>query len=576
MRNDDFQVIDTDVLIVGGGLAGCWAAIGAREEGAQVTLVDKGVVARSGTILYCHDALAPLPEGQQDIWMREMVEHSEFLSDQAFLKILLMEEGDRIRDLISWGVPFERDERGQIVKALGRGHEISEVVLFDGRKMMEVVKRQLVRQNINLVERTMVTDLLTSDGSHPTGGRIVGALGLHGRKGTMVVFQARAVVIATGFISLKLHAAFGDNLTGDGQAMAFRAGASLTGMEFLFCPGFCCIKEGRLIGRSMIQFQTLGAQIVNGKHERFMERYVPQRKERRATFGLLAQAMVKEIMEGRGPIYFDMRHFTDEEMKRARRIIPTTFSMLDDAGIDPARELVECRPIVNHLAGNAHGGIHTEKDGASDVPGLWAGGAAAFFAGCTEPLSGGMVAYCNVFGQRTGRSAGRYAADCEQAKFDWDQVKRLRQELFAPLERDDPMRPVDIYFRLARKMLKPEYSIIKNQASIMDMINEVDASSREDLPRLSAPNIHELIKAQEAKNFLDLLAPMYLASLERKESRLTHYRQDFPFQDYTQWLKWVKITKGPVGQEVGFRPVPVDKNPLKPPERARVASPVII
>lgn len=267
--------IETDVLVVGGGMAGCWAAIRARELGAKVTLVDKGVVARSGTTLYCHDVWAPVPEGEEDIWLKEVVEHAQYMSDESYLKILLQENSSRIRELREWGVTFESDDSGELVRIKGRGHKKSRIILYDGRKLMEVLKAKLAEDGICLIHRVMLTDLLTSDGVLPTKGRVVGAVVINVRSGEFLTIKAKSVVIATGVFSPKLHFAFADNLTGDGQALALRAGAELGGLEFNFCPTFICPTSGGMVGSTgLIQFQTLGARIVNSAGDHFMADYL--------------------------------------------------------------------------------------------------------------------------------------------------------------------------------------------------------------------------------------------------------------------------------------------------------------
>lgn len=172
------------------------------------------------------------------------------------------------------------------------------------------MRAQLLSQGVRLVERVMVIELLTSDGYHPTQGRVVGALGIHTRNGQSVVFKAKAVVQATGTMGHKLHGCYADNLTGDGQAMAFRAGAEHLNLEFSFIPGFHGFVKGKLAILAIMPFQTQGAHIINSLGQRFMKNYMPERMERLSTFGLLALAWSKEVLERRGPVYFDMRHFT--------------------------------------------------------------------------------------------------------------------------------------------------------------------------------------------------------------------------------------------------------------------------
>ena len=194
--------------------------------------MDKAKVTRSGGSIHAHAYGAPATEGDFENRLKEMVLRSAYLGDQAWFEILLRETGDRIRDMEKWGVLFERDEQGRLKGDAIRGQSKGFVVLADGRQVMESVAGEAREKEVANRERVAVTDLLTSDGQYPTRGHVVGAVGIQTRTGKFVVFRSGAVVIATGLASPKLHYFAMDNITGDGYAMAFRAGAEITGLEF--------------------------------------------------------------------------------------------------------------------------------------------------------------------------------------------------------------------------------------------------------------------------------------------------------------------------------------------------------
>ncbi len=575
MARPDQLIIDTDVLVVGGGCAGCWAAIRARDFTSQVTLVDKATVARSGSTVYCHDMLAPLPEGQLGPWLEDIVEHADYMSDQRYAEMVLREEGERVRQLVSWGVPFERDAKGELLLSFGRGHKNSRVLLYDGRVLMEVMRKEVLHRGIPLLERVMVTDLLTSDGHHPTREQVIGAVGLHTRTGQLVVLKAKAVVLATGMLTAKLRLHLADNLTGDARAMAFRAGAELAGLEFTFNPTFTAWHKGvALAGPGVIQFQTQGAYIVNSQGERFMEEYAPDRKERRSTKGFLGLAVTKEILEGRGPVYFDMRHFDAEKFEQVKRILPITMTGLEVMGIDPARDLIECRPVVASFGTGRNGGIRINRDGQSSLPGLVAAGVTLQFPGGSELPSGVTMAFCNVSGYRAGEQAASIAAEQGTSEVVQEQVLGLKDNIFSPMTRKPGVSPHQIYRRLNNKLVRPEYSLIKSEATIIDMLREIREVAREELPRVVARDIHELIKANEVANYVLLLELIYTSALERKESRLCHYRLDFPFRDDIDWLKWIVLRKEDSGIKISYQPVPVESNRIKLATHERIPSPL--
>ena len=568
MSRNSEEVISTDVLVVGGGLAGCWAALRAAELSPRVTLVDKGVVARSGTTVFCHDVLAPMPESELDVWSKEIVEHAEYMSDERFVEVLLKEGGKRINDMWQWGVPFETDDQGNLFLSLGRGHKQSKVVLVDCRKMMEVMKQQVQARGAQIVDRVMITDLLTSDGQLPTSGSVVGAVGIHTQTGKLLVFKAKAVILTTGVTSLKQHGAFADNVTGDAQAMAFRAGAELADLEFGFSQKFAWIHDGYLRITSLMPYQTQGARIVNAKGERFMERYAPDRGERRSGLGLLAQAAVKEIWEGRGPIYFDLRHFSREHLAQMKRILPLRYRPFEEGGLDPAKDLIETRLVVMYLSR----GTCMDLWGETSVPGLFTGGICAHFPGGTELLSGCMLGVCSVFGYRAGERAARAYQHKEDDQISWEQVNGLKISSYAPSEREAGISPRELYNKLAARIMRPEYSVVKTEKKIQEFIKGIRTCKQEDMPLLFAPDVHELIKANEVRNFVDLLEPSYTAALERRESRLSHYRADYPFRDDGNWIKWIGVRRGSKGIEIRHRPVPLETNKSKPASLTKIPS----
>ncbi|MEE8448022.1 MAG: FAD-binding protein [Thermodesulfobacteriota bacterium] len=556
------EFVDTDVLVVGGGLAGCWAALRASQLGADVILADKGRVARSGDAVFCHDILAPCPESERSVMLDEIVKHAEYMCDQSFAQVLFEEEGDRIRDLVSWGVPFERDEKGQLSLCPGRGHITSRVVLCDCRKLMEVMRKQLLKHQVKLAERIMVTDLLTSDGEHPTIGRVIGAVGLHIRTGQFKVFRAKAVVVSTGVVGFKLHSQYADNLTGDGQAMALRAGAEMAGLEFGFSPRFLGIHNGRLFTQSLMPFQTLGAHFKNARGERFMARYIPEGMERRSSCGLLALATTKEFFEGRGPVFMDLTHFGPEEHAKFRRILPLRMAPFDEVGIDVTKQPVEVKSLPTFLSG---GGVRIDTEGQSSLPGLLAGGIASH-AGAGEWVSGAMLGICNVFGYRAGEQAYKISRDTDHLHPDKGQLKRLEREVCSPLGRSQGVDPRSVYHFLVGKILRPEYSIVKSEATIKEVLEDVRRISSEDLPRLMTKDIHRLVNANELRNFVHHVGAVFASSLGRKESRLTHYRQDYPYRDDANWLKWVVVKKVDDELKVEFPSVFKEGDRVKPAE----------
>ncbi|MBI4319583.1 MAG: FAD-binding protein [Chloroflexi bacterium] len=567
------NVMRADVLIIGGGLAGTWAALRAADFVDNVVLVDKARVSRSGCSTSAAGVmLAPLPGDDLQVWLREIVERGDFLNDQDWVQILLEEQIERIREMETWGTEFERDEKGNIARGIGRAHVHTRFLMFHGKKLMETMRAQVLAGKVRLVERVMITDLLSSDGVHPTQGKVVGALGFDCRSGEPYVFQAKATIVAAGCVHPKRGGNYVDNITGDGYAMGFRAGADLVGMEFN--------TAGHLQGwarkywfAGLNMFQGLGAKFVNAQGDRFMERYDPALKER-SKKDILTQAFCKEALEGRGPIYCDMRHFPPEAFERLARVVPRAMLMFDRAGIDPRKQMIEFTPFIGVFSSSGNGGIWVNTRCESNIPGLYgAGGATKVLPHGTFAVGGLNLAYCCVSGYRSGENAARYAAATDCIPVGSDQVRALREEAFAPMRRKLGLKPDDVFDRVMEITVPAEYSTFKHERRIRKTLARL-AEVQESLAELSAPNPHELVKACEARNYVLCAELVFKPALERQETRSEHYREDYPYRDDDNWLKWLVLRRQPHGTSIRVEHIPIWRYPVKPETYGKKPAPV--
>lgn len=570
----EIDLRETDVLILGGGLAGCWAAIRARDFVKDVTLIDKAMVGKSGASVFAHTMLAPTPPGDMAAWREEFVRRGEFFNDQDWLDVLFREEGRRIEDLVRWGVPFLREREGQLHVTTGFGHQVTRELLCDGHKLMEVMRNKVLEAGVNLVERVMVTDLLTSDGKHPSGGRVVGAVGFHGRTGDPVVYRSRSVVIATGRINAKMKGHFTYNITGDGTAMAYRAGAELSNMEFSTSGGLAYVEKRYHVGGPALVV-GLGAKFINGLGERFMERYSPQLKER-SRLSLLCQAMVKEVLEGRGPIYYDWRSLKEEDIQKIRQVRPQTIRPLDEGGIDPRRQLLECHPLITLGSGNCNGGINIDAHSQSSIPGLYAVGAATRSpVQGTFTVSGVNLAYCNVGGYIAGENAGREAAGGQMPTLIDGQLRALLDSIFGPLGKKEGISPEDILDKVNRIVIPAPNSVVKSASRIGHVLERISEIEARHLPRIAADDHHSLVKAHEIRNIVLLAKIVFTSALYREESRHWHYREEFPYRDDRNWLKWTVVKRlADDAVSVEARPIPIERYPVQPGEWGKIPHPV--
>ncbi len=566
------KVIETDVLVIGGGFAGVWAAIRARDSGAKVLLVDKAKVARSGCSTFAAGIqLGPMPDDDLDVWKKEIVESGDYFPDQDWVDIFLKNQIARIQDYDKWGAPLERDNKGKIARIVGRGHKNTRLYQFHGPKLMQTLRDQALRRGVVLLERTMVTDLLTSDGKHPTKGRVVGALGFNTRTGEFSIIRAKATVMSAGPACGKRGNVV-DNDTGDGVAGSFRVGAELVNMEFLTAGNITVWqRKGEAAGINMLQGH--GAYFVNALGERFMEKYDPELKERSLLYRI-CMGFAKESLEGRGPIYVDMRHLPPEVFAKFRRVLPRTIRFWDELGVDAGKEKIECTPHWGVGNSSGQGGIKINLKAQTNIPGLYAAGSVA-----RSPvqgiysLGGIATASCNVTGYIAGENAAREATEARLEEIDGKQVQDLKAGTLAPQRQKEGTLPGVFFEEIDSATIPARFGMFKSQNRIIKVLSRIEQIKGE-MPRMTAPDFHEVTRANEFKSFIQCAELVFRAALERQESRQSHYREDYPYRDDVNWLKLVVLRRD--GDRITLRhePIPIDQWAVKPERLGKISHPV--
>lgn len=564
-------VVDVDFLVVGGGIGGLRAAMRAKELGLTVAVAEKAGIARSGPCIYVHSQFAPwhLSDQETEDWMREFVEMSNYLSDQKWLEIYLREAPDRIDDFAKIGVPYERLPDGKINYSLVRGHRIGMSVNVDGRLMMEVVGKEVRRRRIPVFEKVMVTDLLTSDGKSPTKGRVTGAVGFHVRTGEFFVFRAKAVQVGTGIFTPKIHYGYVDHCTGDGHMMCYRAGAELAGLEFDQYGAFS-YWEGKFFTPGQAKIQGLGVRLINAKGERFMERYDPEWKEQSSLYKI-ARAIITENFEGRGPCCMDMRHYTQEEYELLRRVVPTLAQSFDEFGVNPMKKPLESNPFM--VIGSATGGgLKPDYNSQTNVPGLYAVGIATCMPFSMSGHSGSSPStFSNVGGYRAANHVASWAKDSPKPEVQDSQVQEFKKKFLEPMRRLKQVRPSDVHNAIGDVSAETPFALFKNAQRIEKTRKELKELEEKLVPKMFAPDMHECVKANEMKNYIQLAQLVCRASLAREESRAEHVRVEFPYRDDVNWLKWVIIKQQEPGKDqVNLWELPLSSYPIQPQKREKI------
>ncbi len=546
----------TDVLIIGGGFAGLWAARQASTHVKDVLIVDKGPRDWAGLGGMSGGDMITLHE-DQDIheWLDEVVFFNDGLCDQLMMLDTLRDSLPRFHDYEAMGHTFSRDSRGRYVRIPQRG--LAHVSLTTssptgkgGINMRAALLRSLEGCSVRRMGNIMITAITRN------GNRVSGAVGFFNRSGEPVFISAKAVLITTGTGGWK--ASYLQNSMASGCVeLALEAGARLRNFEFI--DNWNVPKLFAWEGQTVLL--PLGGRFINNRNEEFMaERYSPVLGSKTDTQYNI-RGMVLEVKAGRGPIVFDTSRIPAEcmeEVTPAAGWMKLNNEKLKKLGVDFFKDKIEWMP--QPIA--SEGGIATELDGSTEVEGLFAAGTAQSLP--TGVYFGGLsICHCATSGHKTGDAIGRYAANCETPFFDKEQAQMLLQRELCRLGRTG-IAPKDIV-RVTQELMAPvDVCIMKSAGGLQRALQRLEEVKHEALPRMGAEDPHYLCKMVEARGMLMLTEAYLRASLERTESRAGHFRADYPQRDETSPLYWVEIRRNHGEMELVRVPLPLDSYPVKP------------
>ncbi|RLI07291.1 fumarate reductase/succinate dehydrogenase flavoprotein subunit [Candidatus Bathyarchaeota archaeon] len=533
------KIVPADVLVVGGGSAGCMAAIKAKDAdpALKVVVMEKAGLSRSGAITMGMDALnvvaIPGVASPED-YVESMATACEGILDPDLCRVEAERSFAVLKELEAWGVHFPRDDSGRY-----RVHQVhakgSFLVEMEAPDLKKVLARQVARRGIEVLERTMATRLLAE------GGAVNGAIGLDTRSGELVVCPAKATILTTGcagrFGLPKSGYLYGTyefpGNAGDGYSMAYRAGAELTGFEYLqILP---LIKDFN--GPSLYVAQVRGARVVNALGERVGGSLGEKEM-------VAMKAIYHETRADRAPIYLDMTHLPEERIREIEAVMfgserPTRREFFKARGIDFRRDQVELHITEPYLCGG-HGltGVVINTEAETSLKGLYASGDVA--AVPWQYLTGALV-----FGAIAGRNAAKHAATRQTPAVNQDTIQAERERLLRHLAAEDGIKPHVFEYKL-RRIVNDYIAPPKSERKLKTALWWI-ARFRRDLPRVQAQDLHELMRTAELYCILDCAELSARASLERRESRwgLAHYRIDHPERDDENWLKHVILRRDP-------------------------------
>jgi fumarate reductase flavoprotein subunit len=552
-----------DVLVVGGGGAGLRAAIAAAEmdPSLRILIVSKVYPMRSHTVSAEGGAAAVLrPEDSWETHAFDTIKGGDYLSDQFVVETFVREAPIEVIQLEHWGCPWSRDPDGKI-SARPFGGMTTWRTCFAADKtgfhmLHTLFQTSLKFDKIERLDESFVTSLLVED------GRCVGVVALNQRSGAMSAVRAKTVILTTGGNGrVYAFSTNGQICTGDGMALAYRAGVPLKDMEMVQFHPTGLPSTGILITEAV---RGEGGYLTNNKGERFLKEYVPTKMEL-GPRDIISRAEVTEFEKGNGfegeygpYMHLDVRHLgekhIDEKLPFMREL------GRDYVGIDIVHEPIPVRPVEHYMMG----GVDTDITGATIMPGLYAAGEVA-----NVGLNGGnrlgsnSLSECLVFGAAAGRAAGRHAQEAKAPTSNpvdallRDETRRVEKRYLEATDGTEKLS--EIRTDMARSM-DENVGVFRTAEGLQQQVKNIqklrDRYAKLKIEDRSRVFNTELTAALELDYMLELSEVMTLSALNRKESRGAHARRDFPERDDTHYLANTMASYVPGGKpKLSFRDI---------------------
>jgi succinate dehydrogenase/fumarate reductase flavoprotein subunit len=546
-----WQTIDTDLLVIGGGVAGSMAAIPALEAGLQVVVCEKGRVLDNCGSVGCgvDHYLTVMESGPEwdtpEFLLKHIPELTDGIVDMAVASRVIHEMPKILRKIEGMGVDFKDPRTGDYSRHRSFGLPGAYHINFDGTDFKRRIGKHVRAGKATVLMRTMAVQLLVKDGV------ACGALAMNFRTGEWVAIRAKAVALTAGDVNRLSKNASGlafDSWhfpfnTGDAQAMGYRAGAALANMEFveatLTPKGFSTQGLNALV--------SMGAYFINRSGERFMFRYDP--KGENARRAVLADAVVNEYLLGNGPIFVDCRHLPEDELDHMeatlqvdRYTLPAYYrqkgiSFRDDP-IEISISELSIRRSGVYFRGS---GLAVDTSGETSIEALFA-------AGDCATVSGG-IAGAAVLGHIAGEGAvARIGKRSDTfADIDWEDANRLRADAESAVERRD-----GIYWKTfedeVRRTVTDYVGVRRTAKGLTAALDRLGELARQE-GKLSGDDRHGMMRVQESRNIRLNAEIMATAALARDETRTrsSHRRLDHPESDNVNWRKFVLVEQGAKG-----------------------------
>ena len=579
----EYTTHEYDVLVIGAGGAGLRAAIEASAAGLKVGLVCKSLLGKAHTVMAEGGMAASMGNvDDRDNWrvhFADTMRGGQYLNNPRMAELHAKEAGDRVRELEAWGAVFDRTKDGKILQRNFGGHRyprLAHVGDRTGLEMIRTLQDHGVHTGMEVHMETTILDLLLD------AGRIAGAFGYGRELGRFLLFKAKAVVLATGGVGRAFKITSNSwEYTGDGQSVAYRAGAKLMDMEFVqFHPtgmiwppsvrgegGVLRNKDGKRFMFADIP-ENYRPQTADNEEEGW--RYVTGDKNARRPPELLtrdhvARCINREVKEGRGSphggVFLDISWIKskvpngEEHIKRKLPSMYHQFMQLAD--LDITKVPMEIGPTTHYIMGGVRVDADTQM---SDVPGLFAAGECGAGLHGANRLGGNSLSDLVVFGKRAGEEAAKYAKSNSAARVNPQQVDEIARWALSPLEREGGPRPYDIQYEL-QDLMQSMVGIVRNEQEMTMALEKLqDLKKRAETASAGGnreynPGWHTAI---DLRNLLTVAEAIALSAHDRRESRGAHFREDYPEKSASEGTYNHTIRRGANGA------MELDRAPLHP------------
>jgi succinate dehydrogenase / fumarate reductase flavoprotein subunit len=564
--------LDYDLIIVGSGLAGLRGAIQAARRNSKIRIgvISKVQVMRSHSVSAEGGTAAVLfPEDGDSIesHIYDTVKGSDFLADQDAVERLCKEIPDEIYQLEHWGMPWSRREDGKIGQRSFGGYSFprasyasDKVGFFEMQTLYDTCQKF---DNIEFLNEWFVTSILQSE------QKFVGITAIELSNGNFHTIKGKALIIATGGAGrIYSFSTYALSSTPDGLDMAYRAGLALKDMEFVQFHPTGIMPSGILITEGA---RGEGGYLINKDGDRFMKKYASKLMEL-APRDIVSRSMITEINEGRGfkhetgvdCMKLDLRHVGDEIIKQKLggiREISLKFS-----GVDPAQEMLDIRPVCHYMMG----GIHTDINGASELQGVWAAGEAACISiHGSNRLGANSTSECIVWGKITADEAVNYIENEQSTvQFPNHLVYAEERRIYDGIFRGSgQVNPYEIRQELTDTLNDKAY-VYRNQTDLVEGLKRV-----RELKTMTWKHVDDQAKeyntnfsnVMELDSMFRVAEVVLIGAINRKESRGSHARTDFPKRDDKKFLHHTLAYYDP--EEPIMKKHPVTITNYKPVER---------